>query len=380
MARWRAWLAAVVFTAIVVALLRHRREVGSAVRDIASLSAGWTLALLVLTGAGILASGIATRSVTPGLSVLDGIMVHQATTGANNTVIGSGPVNLGLRVAMLRSRGIGPSTIALTVILLNVLAAYTTWLIAFLVAILGLSGSARGVIDHRVFVAGAALAATLLLGSTLWWWVVLRFPALSRRLAHLAQPVARRLHRRRPRLPVVDLPSMTETLRMQARRLIRRRGMAIVMATSVQQVLVILTPVAVVRAVGIDTSLLSPTEIVLAFGFVRLVAALTPIPGGIGITEIGLVTVLIGLGGPEPEVLTAVLLYRSLTFLLPIVIGGLCLAAWRLGRVRAPTGSPSHDSASGTESSGSRTAATNTDSRSRIDTTPTSSSSSTIAT
>lgn len=380
MARWRAWLAAIVFAGVVVALLRHRSEVGDAVRGIASLSTGWTLTLLVLTAAGILSSGVATRSVTPGLSVVDGVMVHQATTGANNTIIGSGPVNLGLRIAMLRSRGIGPSSIALTVILLNVLAAYTTWLIAFLVAVLGLSGSARGVIDHRVFVTGATLAATLLLGSTVWWWVVLRFPALGHRLAQLAQPIARRLHRRRPRLPAVDLPSITETLCMQARRLIRRRGTTIVLATSVQQVLVILTPVAVVRAVGIDASLLSPTEIVLAFGFVRLVAALTPVPGGIGITEIGLVTVLSGLGGPEQEVLTAVLLYRSLTFLLPIVIGGLCLAAWHTGRGRALTDSPPHDPASGSDSSGSSTVATKTSNRSRIDTTPTTSSSSTIAT
>ena len=48
-----------------------------------------------------------------------------------------------------------------------------------------------------------------------------------------------------------------------------------------------------------------------------------------GVTEIGLATLLTRFGGPEAAVLAAVLTYRVLTFVLPIFTGGACLAWWR---------------------------------------------------
>lgn len=314
---------------LAAAVYRHRAEAIRAVQDVAAMSTAWKVVLLVLTAAGIVTSGLAVRSVTPGLSVGHAVMVHQATTAANNAVIGSGPVNLGLRVAMLRSWGVSGSAIAVTVVALNVVAAYKTWLVTLVVALMGLTGAARGVIDHRLFVVGAIVAVAVLVGSTAWWWIVLRFPVLSGWAARRCQRLVNRLRRRVPRLPPVDIVSVTESLRLDARRLVRRRGVTIVTTTTVEQLLFVLTPVAVVRAVGIDGSVISTAQILIAFGVVRLVAALTPIPGGIGVTEIGLLTLLLGFGGPEPAVVAAVLTYRAITFLLPLATGGACLAVWR---------------------------------------------------
>ena len=323
---------------LTVAVYRHRADVARAVQDITAISTAWKVVLLALTTAGIAASGLAVRSVTPGLSVGNAVMVHQATTAANNSVVGSGPVNLGLRIAMLRSWGVGGTAIAVTVVALNVVAAYKTWLVTLAVALLGLTGSARGVIDHRVFVVGAIVATAVLVGSTAWWWIVLRFPVLSSWVARRCQRLANRLRRRVPRLPPVDIPSVTESLRQDARRLVRHRGATIVTTTTVEQLLFILTPVAVVRAVGIDGSVISTAQILIAFGLVRLVAALTPIPGGIGVTEIGLLTLLLSFGAPESAVVAVVLTYRAMTFLLPLATGGACLAVWHWrDRQRTPS-------------------------------------------
>lgn len=339
MARWRGWLAAVLLVGLSVAVYRHRADAALALRDVAAMSTAWKLTLLALTAGGIATSGLAVRTVTPGLSISNAVMVHQATTAANNAVIGSGPVNLGLRVAMLRSWGVSGPAIALTVVALNVVAAYKTWLVTLVVAVLGLSGSARGVIDHRIFVVAAIVAVAVIVGSTTWWWMVLTFPVLSGWIARRCQRLTHRVRRRVPRLPPVDIPSVTESLRHEARRLVRHCGSKIVTATTLEQVLFVLTPVAVVRAVGIDASVISTAEVIIAFGLVRLAAALTPIPGGIGITEIALVTLLIRFGGPEPAVVAAVLTYRSITFLLPLATGGACLAVWRW-RGRQQTSSP----------------------------------------
>jgi putative heme transporter len=333
---WRRWLTAVVLVGLSVAVFRHRSEALQAISDITAMSTGWKLALLTLAAAGIAANGLAVRSVTPGLSVTNAVMVHQATTAANNSIVGSGPVNLGLRIAMLRSWGVGASTIGVTVVALNVVAAYRTWAVALVIAMLGTSGAAGNVIDPRLFPLVATAAVGVLVVSTLWWWIVLRFPVLSGWMARRAQRLADRARKRTRRVPDVNVPAFVESIREEGRRLVRTRGRAIVAATVIEQAVFVVTPVAVVRAVGIDSATISTAQILITFGVVRLAAALTPIPGGIGITELGLAALLIRFGGPEPAVVAAVLTFRSITFLLPLMTGGVCLAAWRWsGRARS---------------------------------------------
>jgi uncharacterized protein (TIRG00374 family) len=62
-------------------------------------------------------------------------------------------------------------------------------------------------------------------------------------------------------------------------------------------------------------------EVLAAFAFVRLVSALPITPGGLGVVELGLSAALIAAGGPKAPVVAAVLLYRALTYLPPILIG-----------------------------------------------------------
>ena len=97
----------------------------------------------------------------------------------------------------------------------------------------------------------------------------------------------------------------------------------------VDQAITIAKPLAVVWAFGIGPDEISTWQVLIAYGLVRLVAALTPIPGGIGVIELGLAVLLVRFGGDEAVVLAAVLTYRALTFALPIVTGGFCLLAWR---------------------------------------------------
>jgi putative heme transporter len=321
----------VVLIGLSVAVFRHRSEAQQAISDIASMSTAWMLALSALAAAGILANGVAVRSLTPSLTVTNGVMVHQATTAANNSIVGSGPVNLGLRVAMLRSWDVSVPSIGVTVVALNVVSAYKMWVVTLVTALLGATGAAGDVIDRRLFWGVAGLAVVVLVASTAWWWIVLRFPVLSDWVARRAQRLADRARRRSRRIPAVDLATFVESTRDEARRLVRVRGRAIIVANVLEQAVFVLTPVAVVRAVGIESATISTAQILITFGVVRLAAALTPIPGGIGITEFGLAALMIAFGGPEPAVVAAVLTFRSITFLLPLLTGGLCLVAWRWG-------------------------------------------------
>ncbi|HEY7875748.1 MAG TPA: YbhN family protein, partial [Actinomycetota bacterium] len=82
-----------------------------------------------------------------------------------------------------------------------------------------------------------------------------------------------------------------------------------------------------------------------AFAFVRLVSALPITPGGLGVVELGLTAALVTAGGDEAGVVAAVLVYRALTYLLPIPIGLFLYLTWRKGseerRARVEAGSAS---------------------------------------
>jgi hypothetical protein len=69
----------------------------------------------------------------------------------------------------------------------------------------------------------------------------------------------------------------------------------------------------------------------MAFAFVRLLTVLPVTPGGAGITELGLVSILAA--GADHKVVgqvtAAVLLSRAVTYLVPIPSGALACVAWR---------------------------------------------------
>ena len=326
---WRRWLTGAVLAVLGLAIASHRAEMAEALGEIADLSPRWVAVLAALSFAGIITNGLGARSVTPGLTLGRGVMVHQATSAANNTLVGSGPVSLGVRIAMLRSWQVGDRSIGLTVIVLNILSAYKVWLIALAVASLGVSGAARNVVDRSVFVIVIAIAVVVLSASTAMWWTLMRHPRLSDRVAHWFQRMLCLVRRRFARFPDLDIPGLAAELRRDAHALVRSNGRRIVAAATLEQIVIVITPLAVIRAFGIGPETVSTVQVLIAFGLIRLVAALTPIPGGIGITEVGTATLLIGFGGPETTVLAAVVTFRAITFVLPIFSGGACFALWR---------------------------------------------------
>src|SRR6202011_2320276 len=97
-----------------------------------------------------------------------------------------------------------------------------------------------------------------------------------------------------------------------------------------------------VRAVGITQAQVSWVEVLAAFAFVRLLSAIPITPGGLGVVELGLTAALASdeSSTVSSQAAAAVLLYRALTFLLPIPIGAACYLYWRISRRRHPGDAP----------------------------------------
>jgi uncharacterized membrane protein YbhN (UPF0104 family) len=327
--RWRQLFTAAVFAAFAVALIVKRQEIGEAAGEIGELDASWVMALLLLVAIGVAVEGIYTSSVTPQLTLGQAVLMQQSVTAANNTVIGSGPVATGVRIAMMRSWGISDTSIGVSIVALNVVAAYRLWLIALATAVAGAAGADGGVLDSRLYTVVIVIAILVLAGSTVLWWVLLWRPRLAAVIARLTQRVWNRLRRSIRRLPPLDVHLISDRARAEARGIVRTNGLRITLATIADQAITVLKPLAVVRAFGIGSDVISTWQVLIAFGLVRLAVALTPIPGGVGVTEVGLAALLVRFGGPESTVLAAVLVFRALTFVLPIVTGGVCFAVWR---------------------------------------------------
>ncbi|HJQ04575.1 MAG TPA: glycosyltransferase [Nocardioides sp.] len=78
----------------------------------------------------------------------------------------------------------------------------------------------------------------------------------------------------------------------------------------------------------------SGTEILAGFALERLITILPITPGGVGVADLGLVSVLLALGGDPVGVTAGAVLYRVFVFLVEIPVGGGALGLWLVGHRR----------------------------------------------
>jgi len=66
---------------------------------------------------------------------------------------------------------------------------------------------------------------------------------------------------------------------------------------------------------------ISPDGLLVAYGLANVLAAIPITPGGLGVLEAALITLLVGFGAPRGVALLAVVAYRLVNFWLPIPVG-----------------------------------------------------------
>ena len=152
-----------------------------------------------------------------------------------------------------------------------------------------------------------------------------RAARLGRALASVAEAVRRVV--RRPGRP--DWERGAVAFRAEAITLLRGRWHWLTASTLVSHLSLFLVLLLALRHVGVSESEVSWVEALAAFALVRLLSAFPLTPGGLGVVELGLAAALVLAGGEEAPVVAAVLVFRVLTFLLPIPIGALTWWLWR---------------------------------------------------
>jgi uncharacterized protein (TIRG00374 family) len=79
-------------------------------------------------------------------------------------------------------------------------------------------------------------------------------------------------------------------------------------------------------------TVISPVDLLVAYGLANVLAAIPVTPAGLGVVEGVLIPTLVGFGVPHSQAILAVLAYRLVNFWIPIPIGGAAYASLQFRR------------------------------------------------
>ena len=261
----------------------------------------------------------------PGLGYRQALKITMTSTAISNTLPAGAAFGAGSQVAMYVSYGFDPRDIAISMASTGIWNTFTK--LAMPVVALGLL-----VLDGN---AGGPLVFASLMGLLVLVIAIIAFATVlrSERGAHA---VGRRLGRalsylgRLTRRPSTRDWSATLTdFRRRAVELLKRQWVPLTVATLVSHITLYVILLVALRHVGIPNHVVSWQEVLAAFAFVRLLSALPITPGGLGVVELGLTASLVAAGGNEARVVAAILVYRLLTFVIPIPLGAVSYLFWR---------------------------------------------------
>jgi uncharacterized protein (TIRG00374 family) len=261
----------------------------------------------------------------PGLTWAQGVVVTQSTTAASNVLPAGAAVGIGMTYAMYSSWGFSRSESALAILVSGVWNTFMKLALPVLaLALLALQGDAS---VARVTAGLVGIGA--LLGSIAIFWLMLRSDDMARRVGDGAGKVVSKLRRLARRPPVEGWGEGAVRFRSQTIRLLQRSWVRLTVGGVVSHLSLFVVLLAGLRHVGVSEREVSWVEVLAAFAFVRLLSALPITPGGVGVVELGLTAALVAAGGGKAQVVAAVLVFRALTYLLPVPVGLVCYVIWR---------------------------------------------------
>ena len=142
------------------------------------------------------------------------------------------------------------------------------------------------------------------------------------------------MHPRFRREPIERWGDRSSDFRTDTIGLLRHRWLWLTVATLLSHISLYLVLLVALRHVGVSQEELSWIAVLAAFAFVRLISALPLTPGGVGVVELGYAAVMtIGLDDiTSAQVVAAILVFRAVTYLLPIPLGLISYVIWRLNK------------------------------------------------
>lgn len=270
----------------------------------------------------------------PGLTIAQAAVNNQTSTSIANTLPGGGAIAVGVSYTMYRSWGFPNSAIGLSVLVTGIWNIFMKLGLPIIaIAILVISGqSSAGLLVAALIGFVVLLAAIVLFALMLWK------KELAKRIGDaVGRPVSfLRKIARKP--PVTGWGEAAVRFRRLTIDLVAKQWVKLTLSTVVSHLCLFLVLLLALRNVGVSEQEISTPQVLAVFAFGRLITALPITPGGFGLIELGYIGGLVLAGrdhadvSPEifkAQVAAAVLVFRALTFLFQIPLGGLTYLIWR---------------------------------------------------
>lgn len=318
------------FYVVVPLVASHRAELAT----LGHVNAGYVVAGVVLEVAALVAYSQLTYAVlpAPGTSRARLFRINLSTLALSHVSPGGTAPGAALGYRLLTQSGISGADAGFTLgtqgigsaVVLNVL--FWLALVAFLVehgfhppASQGSAASASA----SILVAVAAAIGIVLLAA---------FGGIFALLTRGQERAATAVHRVSVHLRFVDADRVTAFLERLAERfavLVADRQL-LVRATAWATTNWLLDAASLWVFVAAFSHVISPVDLLVAYGLANILAAIPVTPGGLGVVEFVLISLITGFGPSAAEALSAVLAYRAVNFWLPIPVGGLAYASLQL--------------------------------------------------
>ena len=266
----------------------------------------------------------------PGLRLREAAVVNQASTAVSNTLPGGGVIGVGVSIAMLTSWGFTIASIGRSAVVTGIWNNFVKLGMPVLaLALLALDGELT-----PARVTAAAIGITVLIAAVVLFGLLLRSDRLARAIGQgIGSTVnwGRKLFRKEP---MEGWGERSSEFRTDTIGLLRHRWLWLTIATLLSHISLYLVLLVALRQVGVSQEELSWITVLAAFAFVRLISALPVTPGGVGVVELGYAAVLtIGLDdSTSAQVVAAILVFRAVTYLLPIPLGLISYVIWRVNK------------------------------------------------
>jgi uncharacterized protein (TIRG00374 family) len=264
-------------------------------------------------------------AVTPGLTYPQAMTLTQSGTAVANTLPGGAAIGIGLTYSMLGSWGFSKSRTTLAILVSGVWNSFVKLGLPVLaLALVALQGNASPARVTAALIGIAALAAAVVMFAAM-----LRSEQGARRVGELAGRAASSCLRLIGRPPVHGWDLATTKFRVRTIGLLRDRWPWITVVSLLSHLSLYLVLLLTLRHVGVSNTAVNWAEVLAVFAFARLATAVPLTPGGLGVVEAVLIGGMVAAGGDKAKVVAAVLVYRALTWLLPVPLGVGTYLWWR---------------------------------------------------
>src|SRR3954447_6303355 len=277
----------------------------------------------------------------PGLTFRQAAVSTESTTAVSNTLVGGAAIALGLTYAMNSSWGFSRSRTSVSLLISGLWNNFAKLGLPVLaIVLLAFTGqpSAGRLVAGLLGVAGLVAALVVL-------FLLLRSRDSAARVGIFLGHVASVAIRPFGRPPAQGWDKAMTKFRDRTVLLLHARWHWITLVTLVSHISLFVVLLLSLRFVGVTAEGVGWIEALAVFAFARLLTAIPFTPGGLGIIELALITGLSAAGGPRALVAAAVLVFRALTYVLPIPIGVATYVFWQRNRSwrREPNSAPRTD-------------------------------------